>query len=477
MAKIHEQYVTELAIKRKGKVKLKEGELYQGAKTPIVHICEIGHEFKMSPTNILSNKGCKECGRAKMSKAHSHTHEEYLKIMSEKFNDTIIVHGRYINNTSPLKHECVTCGFEWETTPAILLRKNSKGCKECDKRSKTKSHEQYESEVKEIWGDEISLLTKYINVSTKISFKHNLCGQVWETTPRQGLKGCKYCNRKNIGSSKRFSHDEYVEKLNERYNGDIKVLEPYKNFKEAILHRHKTCGHEWSIMPQTLMSKNEGNIGCAKCGHEMAGKSRAVTHDEHVRRVNEVHRGEIEVLGTYTHVDCEIEYKHKKCGHTWYTMPRVITDGSGCPKCNNCFSKGEQRVWDWLKANSLNHKRQHLMDGCKDEIALSFDFGVFVNGETILIEFDGKQHFEPIDYFGGEERFKLQVRHDKIKNKYCEKHTVKLIRIKYTEFDNIESILEKELLGKSNTSEVITFYPQAYYTEEAFNLLLSSFFS
>lgn len=40
----------------------------------------------------------------------------------------------------------------------------------------------------------------------------------------------------------------------------------------------------------------------------------------------------------------------------------------------------------------------------------SFDFAILNdNGEIIrLIEFDGQQHFEGIDIFGGEEQFKIQ---------------------------------------------------------------------
>jgi len=63
----------------------------------------------------------------------------------------------------------------------------------------------------------------------------------------------------------------------------------------------------------------------------------------------------------------------------------------------------------------------------------------------MLIEYDGIQHFKPIKYFGGEEKFKFQQKTDFIKNEYCKNNNIKLLRIPYWEFDNIKLILAKEL--------------------------------
>lgn len=44
-----------------------------------------------------------------------------------------------------------------------------------------------------------------------------------------------------------------------------------------------------------------------------------------------------------------------------------------------------------------------------------------------------KQHFEAIEYFGGEETFKKIVQRDEIKDKYCDDNNINLIRISYKE--------------------------------------------
>ena len=64
---------------------------------------------------------------------------------------------------------------------------------------------------------------------------------------------------------------------------------------------------------------------------------------------------------------------------------------------------------------------------------------------NLCIEFDGELHYKPIERFGGEERFKIYKLHDEIKNTYCEQKQIKLIRIPYWDFNEIENILNSQL--------------------------------
>jgi hypothetical protein len=68
---------------------------------------------------------------------------------------------------------------------------------------------------------------------------------------------------------------------------------------------------------------------------------------------------------------------------------------------------------------------------------------VLYNFQKSCIEYDGRQHFEPIDFFGGNDGLKYIQINDAIKNKYCEDNGIKLIRIRYDE--NAYEIL-KEIL-------------------------------
>jgi hypothetical protein len=60
---------------------------------------------------------------------------------------------------------------------------------------------------------------------------------------------------------------------------------------------------------------------------------------------------------------------------------------------------------------------------------------------NICIEYDGIQHFESVDYFGGELGFINTQMRDNIKNEYCKNNNIKLIRIPYWDYENIDQIL------------------------------------
>jgi hypothetical protein len=68
---------------------------------------------------------------------------------------------------------------------------------------------------------------------------------------------------------------------------------------------------------------------------------------------------------------------------------------------------------------------------------LHFDFAIFNSDDTLygLIEFDGIQHFRPVEIFGGKKAFIQSKARDGIKNDFCRKEGIKLLRIPYFQKD------------------------------------------
>ena len=50
-----------------------------------------------------------------------------------------------------------------------------------------------------------------------------------------------------------------------------------------------------------------------------------------------------------------------------------------------------------------------------------FRFDFYLPNINTCIEYDGEQHFLPVEYFGGEDAFNRQVTYDNIKNEWCKK--------------------------------------------------------
>ena len=125
----------------------------------------------------------------------------------------------------------------------------------------------------------------------------------------------------------------------------------------------------------------------------------------------------------------EVTRDHLKDGHT-----------SSC----GCLgkSKGEFLIEQILMKNNISFKKQKTFDTCifpKTNYHLYFDF--FVNN-TYLIEFDGEQHFSPKRFNNcslqeAEEQFNKTKERDLFKNKWCLQNKIPLIRIKYTQINNI----------------------------------------
>ena len=75
---------------------------------------------------------------------------------------------------------------------------------------------------------------------------------------------------------------------------------------------------------------------------------------------------------------------------------------------------------------------------------LRFDFAIFNNQKelTALIEFDGRQHHEPVEVFGGLEGFKKTVYSDKLKNEYCRKNGIPLLRLTEKDLEDLSDTLD-----------------------------------
>lgn len=80
---------------------------------------------------------------------------------------------------------------------------------------------------------------------------------------------------------------------------------------------------------------------------------------------------------------------------------------------------------------------------------LRFDFRIITDGEPLVIEFDGKQHYGCSLWEGEDGLLEIQTR-DRIKNGFCQKNDILLLRIPYWEKKNMKKIIHEFV--ESNTS-------------------------
>jgi len=131
--------------------------------------------------------------------------------------------------------------------------------------------------------------------------------------------------------------------------------------------------------------------------------------------------------------------------HGWFNQQvSNHLQGQRCKKCNN--SKGEENIEKFLLENSIDFITQKSFENCinpKTGKKLRFDF--YLPKLNTCIEYDGELHYISVKYFGGEKEFERIKEMDLIKNEFCKKEGINLLRISYLEFKNIIGILKKQI--------------------------------
>lgn len=95
----------------------------------------------------------------------------------------------------------------------------------------------------------------------------------------------------------------------------------------------------------------------------------------------------------------------------------------------------EEQVYKITKKlyKEFNVIYQHRPFFLRSSIGGQLSYDVYISGLNIAIEYQGKQHFEPIDFFGGEASYKKTVKRDKEKLTLSNQNNIKLIYINYWE--------------------------------------------
>ena len=134
------------------------------------------------------------------------------------------------------------------------------------------------------------------------------------------------------------------------------------------------------------------------------------------------------------------------CGKVFITSLASIKSGSGhCYSCGHQISEGEEKIKSFLDRNNISYIKEKRFPDCKYKNTLPFDF--YLPNDNCCIEFDGIQHYKDIRK-SPKSNLKLIQARDRAKTDYCKNKDIKLIRIPYWEFKNIDTILTKELIDK-----------------------------
>ncbi len=188
--------------------------------------------------------------------------------------------------------------------------------------------------------------------------------------------------------------------------------------------------------------------GCSFCHGKSVGLSNCLANKnpELSKQLHPYLNGNITAYDITLKSGQYLWWKCLECDHEWFARVADRSNNKGCPKCNE--SKGEKQLDIILSKYNIPHDSQHTFDdliGINGGL-LRFDSSVFwdkgKNNLRCLIEYDGEFHYKK--FYDGDGFETIQI-HDELKNQYCKKNNIILIRIPYWDLNNIEEILIKEL--------------------------------
>ena len=304
-----------------------------------------------------------------------------------------------------------------------------------------RTQEEFDREVKELVGDEYVFLDKYVNSNVALRVKHVSCGCIFKSRPYNFLKRNKRCPncRKAVNYKRNFTNEDFLEKVKDLYGNEYTFLEEYVNTGTKLKVRHNICKNEYEVAPCNFFQ----GYKCPYCS-----KHKKKTTESFKKEVKELVGEEYSVLGEYSNNKQKLKMRHNKCNKIFEMRPNDFLYGHRCPYCQSLLphgSVGIQIIRKYLDENNYYYKEEFTDKRCKYKKVLRFDFMLFDEdyNPLIAIEFDGKQHFQKT--FNSETKFKAQQIRDSIKNEFCEKNGIEMIRISYKEIENIKEILDKSL--------------------------------
>lgn len=263
------------------------------------------------------------------------------------------------------------------------------------------------------------------------------------TNKTKCLCDCDCGNTNIIRDSYKLSHStysscgcgkkEYVQKscgkeINGRKYGRLLILDTLWDNNPPMVYCQCDCGNNILLNKKDVQTGHTKSCGCLKL--------------EHFNKINDVdHSGQISDYGILIlNKSSKNKYNQQLwnckcfCGNVFEELPaRILNEhvrSCGCLKT----SSGELLIKNILDDYHIEYKQEYSFPDCKgiNNYVLRFDFGIINNNDLkCLFEYDGQQHFYPIDIFGGKKGYQDTIIRDNIKNKYCKDHNIQLYRFNY----------------------------------------------
>lgn len=200
-------------------------------------------------------------------------------------------------------------------------------------------------------------------------------------------------------------------------------------------HCRCSCGKEKDIRGSDLKTGKIISCGCYK--NQLA--SQRMFKDETGNKY-----GKLTVLSLYSMKPKVIWRCKCDCGKETLVSGVCLRSGN-TKSCGCTLSWKEEEITSLLKKLQIKFIRQYTFPDLlgKEKHPLRFDFAIMKQNILVgLIEYMGRQHYSPIEAWGGEEALRSTQERDKRKSQYAVEHNIPLLVLN-KENKNLEEDIKK----------------------------------
>lgn len=414
----------------------------KGVKSLIPLICkQCFYEWETSIGGHINGKyGCPNCsGNAPW------TLKRFLSKGVELYGDNYDyseIHEEHIRGKdSRIYIKCKKCMYGWETTIHSHINGNH-GCPNCAG-IVTWNLERFLIRSHQVHGDkyDYSNVTSdiIVNAHSKIPLKCKICFYRWSPTITDHINaqsGCPDCSKQSP-----WNYDKLLSRgkdlYGDRYSYPTINAEMIKGKYSLIDVQCNHCSYNWKA---TIQNHIHGKHGCPRCV-----KVEPWTLESFISKAVQIHNDKYDYSKVTSQnikgAQSKIPLTCKTCSHEW--TPSIhdhINHKSGCPKCN--FSKGELACMKFLDSLNIRYESQYVIHDLPNR---RYDVFFSHNGKNYVLEFDGMQHFEECGFFNKGKDLIYRQRVDIIKTYTAIKLNYNVIRIDYSQINNVDIHITKAL--------------------------------
>ncbi len=394
--------------------------------------------FKQKACEHLQGKGCAGCaGRKKL------TTQEFIERAQKingikKFDYTKV---KYVTSKDEVKIKCNTCNSFFLQRASTHLKGG--GCGNClvkepwSRIKPTTITFIYKAKKKHGALKFNYELVNYVDSKCKVTIICNKCSSSFNTTPNNHLKGygCPICAK-----TKKLTTKEFIKRAINKH-GENKYDYSRVEYINSHVKVEVKCNQCNQYFKQSAGAHLSGQ-GCKTCSYERLNRFKFSNTLDFIKKAIKVHGRTNFNYSKVVYVKSNIKVKIKcnDCEKYFHQSPSGHLSGNGCPNCKS--SKGERKIFNYLDS-IIFFETQKTFPRLKLKNRLKCDF--YIPSLKLIIEYDGEQHYRVVESWGGKKAFQETQKRDAIKNKFAKDNGYHLLRIPYTQFNNIESILESKL--------------------------------